>query len=83
MSLPPELQAIYDRQSPELKAKLRGQVANPAEPVTLCCKTDSTGTEVCIAVDSASECCASCSVTTCDHGMTNSDGSVTCFDDDE
>lgn len=83
MSLPPELQAIYDRQSPEEKAKLRALLADPDEPVTLCCKTDSQGNEVCIAVDSASECCVSCSVKTCYNGQTNIDGSATCNDDEE
>ena len=83
MSLPTELQAIVNAQPPEVKANLARRLeAGGNDPgVPLCCKTDSAGNEVCVAVESHSECCSTCSQKFCSHGMTLEDGSVECYDE--
>ena len=81
MPLPSQLQVIYDAQSQEVRDKLARQLAEGTDPVPLCCSTDSTGNEVCIAVESHTQCCAGCAQKYCTHGMTNNDGSVTCYDE--
>lgn len=82
MSLPEELQEIYDEQSQAVKDALAARLEQgaPDPGVPLCCKEDSEGNEVCIAVQSHTECCASCTTKFCKQGMTLEDGSVECND---
>lgn len=82
--LPEPLRSIYAAQPQELKDALKRRLETKgSDPVLLCCKTDSEGNEVCIAVEKASECAAGNSLKSCTYGQSNPDGSVTCYDEAE
>ena len=71
---------VRSRMTPESLARVQARL-DARQPVLLCCKNVPGGGEVCVAIDSHAECPASSFTKDCDEGISNDDGTATCFDD--